>query len=505
MITDVVDDVRALVLFRLDTISRGRLRLTVALVAVAAVAAGSVLLPLRARGLNPGQEAAARLLLPAAFLGFLVTATLAAISSGGGRELIVRDNAVAYPVSPAVDHVGALLLSPLNLAWMLQALGLLALTSYAVPAGSSLTAGLVVTAAWVVASTVLAQALSWAVEWVRSLPRGPWVVRGVGLLVAGLVVSVVSTGHARGALDAPLARRWGLAVLAGTDGSWLTWAARIGELVLIAGVGFVAGRAMATVLARRPRREETRSESRHWPRRPWPTSDALALLRGDRASVWRSVPLRRGAVILTVLPGTVAAIGRVPWETMPVLPGLVASGAALLFGVNAWCLDGQGAWWRASLPVRPRLVLAVRAVVLLETIALPMGVTVVLAVLRAPTRASGAQALALACAAVVITAHVLARALDWSVAAPYAADLRSARATPAPPATMAGYSARLALVTTVTGIAFGVCGTMGRSDLTLGLTVVLLALSARRLARVARRWDVPEVRAGVVQTVTQHG
>ena len=175
----MIADVRALVLFRLDTITRGRLRLTIALATLVAVATGAVLLPLRARGLAPAQEADARLLLPAAFLGFAVTATLAAISSAGGRELIVRDNAVAYPVSPAADHVGALMLSPLNLAWLLQALALLALTSYAVPAGSSLAAGLLVTAAWVTASTVVAQALSWGIEWLRSLPRGPWVVRGV--------------------------------------------------------------------------------------------------------------------------------------------------------------------------------------------------------------------------------------------------------------------------------------------------------------------------------------
>ena len=501
----MIADVRALVLFRLDTIPRGRLRLGVALVALAAVVAGCVLLPLRARGLGQAQDVDARSLLPTAFLGFLVTATLAAISSAGGRELIVRDNAVAYPVSPGVDHVGALLLSPLNLAWMLQALALLALTSYAVPEGSSVSAGVLITVAWVLASTVVAQALSWAVEWLRTLPRGPWLVRGAGLLAAAVVVTVLAQGRTTQVLASSPARRWGLAVLSGTGGGWLTWAARLGELVAVIGTAFVAGLVLATALARRPRREESHSESRRWPRRPSPGGDALALLRGDRASVWRSVPLRRGALILTILPGTVAAIGRVPWETMPVLPGLVASGAALLFGVNSWCLDGPGAWWRASLPVRPRLVLAVRAVVLLETIAVPMGVTLALAVVRAPTRPSGAQVLALGCAAVVITAHVLARSLDWSVAAPHPADLRSARATPAPPAVMARYSAQLALVTTVTGIALGVSGSTGRTDVTLALTGVLLALAARRAVRVVRRWDVPEVRATVVQTVTQHG
>ena len=45
---------------------------------------------------------------------------------------------------------------------------------------------------------------------------------------------------------------------------------------------------------------------------------------------------------------------------MTVLPGLVASGGALLFGVNAWCLDGRGALWRESLPVAPATVFTAR-------------------------------------------------------------------------------------------------------------------------------------------------
>ena len=44
--------------------------------------------------------------------------------------------------------------------------------------------------------------------------------------------------------------------------------------------------------------------------------------------------------------------------------------------------------------------------------------------------------------------------MRWSIARPFAVDLRSARATPAPPVVMAGYSARLAVVTTMTGLVF---------------------------------------------------
>jgi len=42
--------------------------------------------------------------------------------------------------------------------------------------------------------------------------------------------------------------------------------------------------------------------------------------------------------------------------------------------------------------------------------------------------------------------------MRWSLARPFAVGLRSARATPAPPVVMAGYSARLAMATSVTGL-----------------------------------------------------
>jgi hypothetical protein len=68
---------------------------------------------------------------------------------------------------------------------------------------------------------------------------------------------------------------------------------------------------------------------------------------------------------------------------------------------------------------------------------------------------------------------------------------------------MAGYSARLALTTTVTGVAFGICGTAGRTDLALLLTLVLSALVARRARRVVRAWDVPLTRMLVTATVAR--
>ena len=59
-----------------------------------------------------------------------------AIASGGGRELISREEAAPYPISPTTDHLGALVLAPLNIAWMIQAWLLLGSVSYSVPANS---------------------------------------------------------------------------------------------------------------------------------------------------------------------------------------------------------------------------------------------------------------------------------------------------------------------------------------------------------------------------------
>jgi hypothetical protein len=70
------------------------------------------------------------LLLPTAYLGVLVIAVVSAASAGGGRELLPREQSVAYPVSPTTDHLGALVMAPLNIAWLLQSWAVLALTAY---------------------------------------------------------------------------------------------------------------------------------------------------------------------------------------------------------------------------------------------------------------------------------------------------------------------------------------------------------------------------------------
>ncbi len=68
--------------------------------------------------------------LPVAYAGVLLLSTVAAVS-GGGRELLPREQAVAFPVSPTTDHLGALLMAPINIAWLLQAWAVLGATAYA--------------------------------------------------------------------------------------------------------------------------------------------------------------------------------------------------------------------------------------------------------------------------------------------------------------------------------------------------------------------------------------
>ncbi len=181
------------------------------------------------------------------------------------------------------------------------------------------------------------------------------------------------------------------------------------------------------------------------------------------------------------------------------LPGLVASGAALLFGVNAWCLDGPGGLWRDSLPADPRVVFLSRAWVLAEVLVLATGVTLAVAASRAGPASTG-ELVAVGCASVVVVAQVVSASLRWSTRRPFAVALRSARATPAPPLTMVGYSVRLALVTTVVGLLFSAL-TQVAPVWSLLVALPFLLVSAARLLASARHWGEPTTRSRVLGTV----
>lgn len=496
-----VTDLRALLAFRssgLAAASRRRLRyaalVLLLLTGLIPVAASGVVVPL------PTQEQGRTLaVLPSALLAFVVLTALAAVTAGGGREVVPRDQLVAYPSDPATEHLGALLLAPLNIGWLLQAWMLLGAGSYAL-GWRGIAPVVLVVGLWLVLGTALGQLAGWLVEGLRRGRRGRWAVRlGTVVLLSGFV-GLATTGSLGPLLDhAPTALL--LPVLFdGTAGHWWAFLAGCLPLVLLTLAVVYAGIPATRWALGRPERAEQRLESGRHPLRRDAGATLLALARVDRAAVWRSVPLRRGILVLAVLPGLVALLGRLDWQMSAILPGLVGSGGALLFGVNTWCLDGRGALWRESLPVGPEVAFWSRALVLFEVLVLDAGVTVALTAVGAglPT---GAEAVSMGCATVVVCVQVTGTALRWSVARPYAADMRSARATPAPPVVMAGYSARLALATTFSGLLYTATAQLGSWRLALLFALPMLCWSLVRMVRTADRWTRPEVRARVVATV----
>ncbi|MGH3333653.1 MAG: hypothetical protein ACRDPJ_20330 [Nocardioidaceae bacterium] len=438
------------------------------------------------------------LLLPSAYLGVLGIAIVSAAASGGGRELLPREQAVAFPVSPATDHLGALLMAPLNIAWLMQSWAVLGATAFAVGT-KGLPAAQLPVLIWLATATAIAQVVAWGAEWVRRGPRGAWVVRGLVVAAAGTMAGLIATDRLVDLLDKTPTLRIALAALWGADGDWVPWLEVVGVLVVLLVVAVVVGAWVAQAVARRPARDELRVESSVRPPRPNPASDFVALVRTDRVGIWRSVPLRRGMAVLAVLPGLVALAGALEWEMLPILPGLVASGGALLFGVNSWCLDGRGALWRDSLPVSPQAAFTSRVFVLAEVLLLATVLTILLSSLRAgvPT---AAQLTSVLCAAAVVSFQVVASSLRWSVRRPYSVDMRSARATPAPPLVMVGYSARLALSTTMTGMVFTLTARAPDWRWSVLVALPFLLFSAYKLVGTSHEWADPETRSRVIVT-----
>jgi hypothetical protein len=442
------------------------------------------------------------ILLPTAYVAFMMTVTLAAIGSGGGRELLPRDQAVAFPVSPVTDHLGALLLAPLNIAWIIQCWCLLGITAFVAGPHRLVLVQLTVVL-WIVAATAVGQLAAWSVEYLRRRPHGILVVRVLWGLLATAVAILVASGRVAWFFDS-LPSPWiAIVVLAPAGGgAWWTWVVGVAAFLALGLVATVVGGLLAHVVARRAPREEAKAEGRTFVPLPMPRTDFSALVRTDRASVWRSIPLRRGFAVLALLPGLVAAGGQLSWDMMPILPGLVAAGGALLFGINAWCLDGVGALWRDSLPVDPKVALAARMRVLFEILLSATVLTVLVAGLRAGGLPSRSELAALVATVVVVTLQVVARSMQWSVRRPYAMDLRSARGTPAPPFAMLSYSGWLAFSSTMTGMVFAVTAKAPDPGWSLVLALPFVIAAVRRLVITSNEWTDPLIRARVIATVS---
>ena len=396
-----------------------------------------------------------------------------------------------------------MLLAPLNVAWLAQALGLVALTGWVTSfAGwDGVLLAEAVTLAWLVVATVIAQSIGCAVDLARTSTIGVWGARSLLVVLLAGAAAIALTGRLAGILNHAPTLGVLVASLGGASHKYALWSRGIVGVIALGLVAWPLGVMLARRLRRRPPRAQVRVEAREYPARRDATSDLLAALRIDRAGVWRSAPLRRGLVALAAIPGIAAVAAGLDWPLIVLLPGLVTSGAGLLFGVNALSLDGPGAIWRHTLPGSPRVVLAARMVTVAETCLAGAGLVLIAACLRAPRGPGAAEVAAVAAAVICSTAQVVSHCLSWSLARPYAASLRDARDQPAPPAAMAGYSARLAAATTLSGLLFSVLARAGATAAVLALALGLLLLAARRCITAARLWDDVTLRSRAVATV----
>ena len=453
-----------------------------------------------ADGLDPVSLGTAVELAPAAYLGFGLLAVVAPLTAGGGNEVVPPDQLVAFPVRPATQFFGGLLLAPANLVWVLQLLVLAAMTSY-LTIGGSLVRGGLTSLAYALGLTVLGQALAWLIVGLRQTRRGRRVVAAVGFALLVAAVLVVRLGYGDAVLASSPTRSVVRAVVLGGAGELQFWLLTTGLLLLALLAGLAAGVRLCAWALGRPGDAGAGRGTEPVRRRATRRSPLRELVAVDRASVWRAPALRRGGLVLAVLPGLVAAGAAVPWESLVILPGLVAAGAGLLFGINAFCLDGSGAVWMASLPHDPRLVIRAKAVVLTETVLAAVVLAAAAGSLRSPGTPTLAEVTAIVASGVVCTVVVVTLALSSSVRRPHRADLLGPRDAVAPPGALALASLRLAAPTALVGILLGSSLQFGAWWWPLVVALPPLLICSLSLRRTFARYADPVVRARVVQVV----
>jgi hypothetical protein len=442
-------------------------------------------------------------LLPSAMLAFVLLCIVAPVTAGGGYELFPEAELVAFPVRVPTLVRLSLVLAPLNIAWYLQVLVLSAATTYAIRGPGGPVIPLAVLLAFLAACTTIGHAIGWTLVGVRRTRRGRLATWTALAALLAMAAWIVMTDRGADMLDLAPTRKVLGAQLRGAQGDVGGSAPTVAVLLIACAVGYLVTVRVAAWALRRPGDLGVDGpRARPVRRREQAATERAALLHVDRASVWRSPPIRRGLLVLGVLPVAAAVVASLPWSSIALLPPLVSSGAALLFGVNALSLDGSGATWVSTLPHDPELVLRSKARVVTEVVGGAVVLVLLGAVLRASEPPTVVGVLCVVGSALSCVAVVVATCMRLSVTRPHRADLRGARDTPAPPGTMALYSARLAATTTLLGLVFS-ASTFGAPWQAPALvTVGVLAWAAWSWSGTRRRWTSPVLRADVVATVS---
>ena len=471
----------------------GLMALLLALFVLAAVAGGR---------LGPSDELVnAALVTPTAFLVYAALSVVGPAAAGGGNELFPAEDVSPHPIRPMTRFVTSVLLAPLNIAWVTQSTALLALTSYVSASWKGLPATMTIAVLYILAVTVCGQAIAWwliGVRQSRSGRIGTWVA--TGLLAMAVLVTTRLT-NLTDLLDKAPTRPVVFAILDSAGGVYRTWYPVVAVLAVLVVAGGVAGVAAVAYTTRRPVGAAIERQARRVPRRGPARSLRAELLRIDRASVWRAGSLRRGVIVMGLLPGTATAAVRVDWTSLALAGGLVAAGAGLLFGVNAFCLDGSGGLWLGSLPLPASEHLLSKARVIAETCAVCCVITVAAGATRARGELTASAVATVVAAVVACCAVVVASCIRSSVDKPHRAELRGARDTPAPPGAMAGYSARLAIRTTLLAMIIAGTGATGAPWAPVALALAMSTLAWLSIRDTLHRFASPEKRSFVLVTV----
>lgn len=440
------------------------------------------------------------LLAPTVFVLFAALALAAPLVAGGGNELFPEDQLVAYPIRPRTVFESGLLVAPLNLAWAAQVVLMFGLIAAISVRGPTVIFSVLTTSAYVALVTVAGQAVAWAVVGMRQRQRGRTASRLLAGMLALGVLAVMATGTSTDVLDLSPTSHVVNGAIKGSEGSYGPWSAVTGSVLALTWLLLaVGGRACSWALRRTA--PIGRPELAPVVRRSERRSQLAELISVDRASVWRSTSLRRGLLVLAVLPGGVAMLADPTWASLALLPGLVAAGAGLLFGVNAFCLDGSGAVWVATMPHPPRRTLLSKTAVCGQTCLAAVILALALAGSQVRALPSAAEVVALMGSVIGCTLLVVATCARTSVEHPHKADLRGPRDTPAPPAAMAVYSLRLAFVTTWPGLLFMGAAAAGSWEVALAAFALVSSLALRSLLQTFGIWRDATERSRVVTTV----
>lgn len=437
---------------------------------------------------------------PGVYLGFVVLALIAPVTAGGGHEIVPHDQLVVYPVRPATQFLGGLVLAPANLVWAANLLVLASITSLLTFRGGVLLAW-TTTLAFVVAATLCGQAVAWLVVGARQSRRGRRIVAATAACFALSFPFALQAGWGDVLLNAGPGYRVVLAVIAGGGMQVDEWLPTTAALVLTGAIAGLLGARACAWASRRPNDQRTTAHARSVRRRADHRGVLRTLLAVDRASAWRAPALRRGGLVILLLPGLVAATLEVPWESLVVMPGLVAAGAGLLFGINAFALDGSGSLWLASLPASPRLFLLSKMFVLAEIVLGSVAVAAIAGALRTQQSPSAAQVAAMVGAGLACSAVVVAICVRSSTRRPCRADLMGPRDAIAPPGALAASSARLAIPCALVAMLIAASANARDAWFPLLLATPFVLLSALSLIRSVRYYEDPVLRAGIVHAV----